>query len=136
MERLRDAIDANRPDELQALLHDDDGVHTVELLQHACDAGDRSTCVQILLEKGWRSAVNEKDAQGHTPLHLAVGRGDLETVRVLLDAGANPNAQDQDGVTPLTLAKSYAGTGEIADALVKAGADPKILDKHGKEYLM
>lgn len=136
LEKLRATIDSDRPSDLQTLLKDDDGVHTAELLQHACDVGERSQCVRILLDSGWRSAVNEKDPQGHTPLHLAVGRGDPDTVKVLLEAGANPNLQDNDGVTPLTLAKSYAGMGEVADLLLKAGADPRILDKHGKEYLM
>lgn len=136
MQKIRAAIDAGAPDALASLLEEDDGVHTADLLHHACDLGERSVCVRVLLERGWRSAVNEKDSHGHSPLHIAVGRGDVDTVRVLLAAGANPNTQDEDGVTPLTLAKSYAGLGEIADLLLKAGADPRILDKHGKEYLM
>ena len=36
-----------------------------------------------------------------TPLHVAADNGDAEAVTALLKAGAKPNGQDEDGVTPL-----------------------------------
>jgi len=36
-----------------------------------------------------------------TPLHVAAQRGDKEMVRLLLDRGAQINARDRDGLTPL-----------------------------------
>jgi len=35
-----------------------------------------------------------------TPLHIAVGKGDLETVRRLLGQGVDANIKDKDGVRP------------------------------------
>ena len=50
--------------------------------------------------------------QGHTALNLAILRGNSQRVlRALLDAGANPNADDPGGVTPLMTA---ANKGDIA----------------------
>ena len=50
--------------------------------------------------------------QGHTALNLAIIRGNSQRVlRALLDAGANPNADDPGGVTPLMTA---ANKGDVA----------------------
>jgi ankyrin repeat protein len=38
------------------------------------------------------------------PLHCAVRIGNLETVRILLEGGANPNLKDENGTTPLQYA--------------------------------
>ncbi len=58
-----------------------------------------------------------------TPLHKAVERRDLAEVKRLLRAGANPNAKNELGGTPL----EYAVTRGLAlvKALLGAGADPR-----------
>jgi ankyrin repeat protein len=38
---------------------------------------------------------------GDTPLHWAAGTGKYEMMRILLEHGANVNARDKDGATPL-----------------------------------
>ncbi|CAK9830093.1 Transient receptor potential channel pyrexia [Anthophora retusa] len=43
---------------------------------------------------------------GRTPLHQAVKNNHSEVVRILVSAGANVNAQDEHGITPLLLAGS------------------------------
>ncbi|CAN0204234.1 unnamed protein product, partial [Laminaria digitata] len=45
--------------------------------------------------------VNSKSKIGHTPLHLACRFGHLPVVVVLLAEGAEINARDSDGNTPL-----------------------------------
>ncbi len=45
--------------------------------------------------------VNATDANGRTPLHMACAAGCAESVQVLLKEGANFNAVDNDGNTPL-----------------------------------
>ena len=51
--------------------------------------------------------LDELDANGHSPLHWAVFRGDLDFVKILLEAGANPNIFSSDGVTPKWRARDF-----------------------------
>ncbi len=51
----------------------------------------------------------------------AVGEGQTETVRVLLDAAADVSAKTEIGITALTIA-TQAGHTEIIELLKKAGA--------------
>ena len=51
--------------------------------------------------------LNELDTLGHTALHWAVFGGDIDFVKILLDAGANPNIFSDDGVTPKWRAKDF-----------------------------
>jgi ankyrin repeat protein len=56
--------------------------------------------VSLLIEKG--ADINITDLQhSRTPLHLVCFEGTLEIVRNLLDNGANINAKDSYGMTPL-----------------------------------
>lgn len=64
---------------------------------------------------------------GETALHAAVRADSREAVEFLLEAGANPNAQDVDGWTPLFGAMSC----EVIHQLLGAGADPRITDDAG-----
>lgn len=57
---------------------------------------------------------------GYSPLHLAAASGSVPAVRVLLDAGIDPDVvPERDGMTPLVMAAS----GEIARCLLDAGAE-------------
>ncbi|WP_265592691.1 ankyrin repeat domain-containing protein [Verrucomicrobium sp. BvORR034] len=67
-----------------------------------------------------------------TPLMLAVWEGTLDNVKTLLDAGADVNAADGCGFTPLILAQ-YAFDSEMRALLVlAAGADPLARDHKGR----
>ncbi len=48
-----------------------------------------------------RVDVNQKDGMGSTALSWAVGLGRMEAVEFLIDKGANVNALNRDGTTPL-----------------------------------
>ncbi|MDX1958240.1 MAG: ankyrin repeat domain-containing protein [Leptospiraceae bacterium] len=109
---------------------------SVGLLHFACDLGNRKEMIQILLEFGWKSIINEKDKSGLSALHISVMRGDIESISVLLDFGSDPNVRDNDGVTPFILCKSFSGTEDIVELLLAKGANPKLTDKSGKIYLM
>lgn len=88
--------------------------------------GDRERAAELLRND---PGLAERDGA----LHLLAKRGDLESVRWLLDQGADPNARwgHWDAVvTPIHLA---AGQGhvEVVRLLLAAGADPSIRDsKH------
>lgn len=57
-----------------------------------------------LLEKG--ADPNQTDKRGNTALHEAASRGiNPKVVQALLEAGGRKNAKNQDGLTPLDIAK-------------------------------
>lgn len=72
-----------------------------------------------------RQMINERDFNSHTALFLAVINGDLNAVRELLKAGADPNIPNKYGQTPLHFAASNRDA-PVVLALVRAKADPKI----------
>ena len=78
--------------------------------------------ISWLLERG---AEVDLTSTGETALHAAVRSDAREAVSLLLDKGANPNAQDGDGWTPLFGAQSS----EAIQALLNADADPKLADQ-------
>ena len=127
--------------------------HHIEANQAAVEAGwtkpidhakERSIVVEmvkLLLRAG---ANPDKLSPTRSPLHLAVGYEDLETVRILLQSGASP-----EGIAVSTASKlsrregrkfieGFYGTSlhcaaeqnllEIAKALIAAGANPERLD--------
>ena len=65
------------------------------------------------------------------PLHSAVAARSPGSVRRLLDAGADPNARQQQGYTPIQGA-AHAGDLESVDALLGFGADPDLTNDEGK----
>jgi ankyrin repeat protein len=71
-----------------------------------------------------------------TALILAVAPGDTETVRALLRAGANVNAQDVRGMTPLMLAVATDHPNpDIVRMLLEKRPDTKIKSKAGETAL-
>jgi len=59
------------------------------------------------------------NAPGHTALMAAAETGNRDLVESLLKAGANPNARDKNGITPLKFAQNSP---EIINLLKAAGA--------------
>ena len=75
--------------------------------------------------------VNQRDADGDTPLHIVCFWGDAEAAGVLLDAGAGVNVPGDMGRTPLFDAVCSGNT-ELIALLINAGADTNQTDDYGK----
>jgi ankyrin repeat protein len=104
-----------------------------------CVWGEASPLQLILRGK---PNLNARDNEGHTALHLLVLSESAfreESVRALLDAGADPNLRDNEGRTPLLVllekSPSWFDSGPIARVLVEAGADPALADDRGRNAL-
>ncbi len=69
-----------------------------------------------------------------TPLHYAAADGKAVDVAKLLQAGADPNAQDENGWTPLHFAAQSVSS-DIAKALLAAGAKVDTKDSRGNTPL-
>jgi len=87
---------------------------------------------RALIERGADVNAAAENAQRVAPVHAAASVGDVETMRLLLDRGADPNARQQAGFTPLHAA---AGNGdlEMAKLLVARGADRHARTDDGKD---
>ncbi|KAL3472288.1 ankyrin repeat-containing domain protein [Aspergillus californicus] len=72
---------------------------------HKAAAARQSNIIGLLLEActdaARKEAVNQADGSGRTPLHYACRSGRPESVKLLLDAGANVNQGDMYRRTPL-----------------------------------
>ena len=80
--------------------------------------------------------MHEKDLDGMTALHWAVVANHPQEVKALVAAGADVNAVDHFGYTPLLYAATIDfGDFETAMTLLTTGADPNIKDKKGKTAL-
>lgn len=68
------------------------------------------------------TSVDERNQVYATPLQVATRNGNLTVVKMLLGAGADPNARDDLGRTPLHEAV-LRNSEELVRTLLEAGAD-------------
>jgi len=76
--------------------------------------------------------VNARGYENRTPLHTATLEENVEAARLLIEKGAEVNAQDKHGNTVLHLARTHA---ELAELFIKAGAKVNRVNKRGKTPL-
>ena len=58
--------------------------------------------------------LEETDSFGQTALHWAAKKESVEIARLLLNAGADPHARDEDGDTPINNARRNSVAGMAA----------------------
>jgi ankyrin repeat protein len=93
--------------------------------------GDRQGFVRTLRENP--TSVNSKGQSGWTPLMYAALYDDAEGVRLLLDKGANPNAQNDAGGAALMYAIEDV---EKTRVLLDHGATPNLRSGEGRTALL
>ena len=89
---------------------------------------------RLLVERGAAVDAFGRGWMTGTAMHSAVSRLRSDVVRLLLEAGANPNARQSAGWTPL---HSAATNGDLAgaDLLLDAGADPTATNDEGRSVV-
>ncbi len=78
--------------------------------------------------------INVSSPEGYTYLMIAVMQYKADIVKLLLEAGADPNIGRKDGVRPLAIIflKRMDNREEIIRLLTDYGADPSLADKPGQ----
>jgi ankyrin repeat protein len=88
--------------------------------------------VRLLLERGADASVFSINTMRNTPLHAALsGPLAAEWIRLLVESGADVNARQHGGYTPMHSAANR-GDFEILDLLLERGADPGAAAEDGR----
>ena len=66
----------------------------------AAASSGHHTCVELLLRHGAEKTIDAEDAFGRRALHFAAATGNVESVKLLLDTGADVFARDRNGNLP------------------------------------
>ncbi len=100
------------------------------------DGDEVRAVAREILQRGG-DACGRAGAQQRTALHLAVAQGDVALAESLLERGADPNARDAQGRTPLHAALKLDTDRALPllQRLLVAGADPEVATANGETPL-
>ena len=121
------------------------GWHGQTLLQTSLDADlfeeeGTADIVPFLLRHG--ADVNARDFSLSTPLHYALGCGNVEAAQLLLESGADIEARNDQGMTPLYMEMDIMGTDledrarDVMQLLLERGANVNAQDNDGATPLL
>jgi len=128
-ERLRNAVAEQETDLVEILVRagGDSAAEDAEGQTALMLALDTTSCetrlLRSLLKAGGR-AVNLRDRRGETALHLAVRRNHTNGVSMLIDAGADRNLRDAEGLTPAERAERSGTKRRVRGLLDQEPRDP------------
>ena len=106
-----------------------------ERLVAAAVAGDEETIKSLLSRQDAKSFLDYRDENGRTAMMWAADNGRTETVKLLLDKGADPNAHNAYGWTALMLAAGRGNT-EAVRLLLDKGAYSNVQNAYGRTGLI
>jgi uncharacterized protein len=94
----------------------------------------RYEAAALLIERGAEVDAFGRGWMTGTAMHSAVSRLQSDVVRILLEAGANPNVRQSAGWTPL---HSSAANGDVTsvELLLASGADPTATNDEGRSVI-
>ncbi len=134
---ILEAVAAGRADRVRELLAADpaairertpEGFTTLGLAAFLGGPG----AVRVLLEYGADPDDDADNPFGVRPVHAAGAAHDHETMRLLLEAGADPNLRQKGGFVPLHEA-AHSDDVEMARLLLDHGADPALTADDGRD---
>ena len=86
--------------------------------------------------KGGSKGRMRMRVESMTILMIAAGQGDEETVKLLLENGADPNIKNDFKKTALSFAViDFEEHYQVVETLIAYGATPNVIDKHGVSAL-
>jgi uncharacterized protein len=97
-----------------------------ELLE-AVNAGDEATALGLIADGA--------DINRNLPLLSAIARRQCAVVAALIGAGARVDAKNSGGATALMIAALVSDGLPMLNALLEAGADPRLRDHYGRTAL-
>lgn len=125
VERLRELL---REDPAHARAWTEDGFTAL----HYAAFFDGADAARTLLDAGADPDALARHSQIKVrPIHSAAASQQIETVRLLLDRGADVNTPQEGGGTPLHTA-AFHGDDALAELLLANGADPGAADDDGR----
>jgi ankyrin repeat protein len=106
-----------------------------ENLLHIAAQGTNNEVVALLLSKGLDPNITDQEYYW-SALHFALGHGrSLSKVKLLIDAGANPNNTEDEGWTSLHFAVQ-SGDLEMVQFLIDNGADMEVTNVRDTPLMM
>ena len=94
----------------------------------------RPDAAALLIARGAQVDALGRGFMTGTALHSAAAAAHADIVRMLVDAGAEPNLRQSGGETPLHAAAANADVPSV-DALLDHGADPSLTKEDGQSIL-
>ncbi|MCI4407481.1 MAG: ankyrin repeat domain-containing protein [Thermofilum sp.] len=94
---------------------------------------------ELIIDKEGRVVLGEWSCEDYlyveylplTPLHFAIIKGDVATVKLLIEKGSGVSSKTSGGITPLHLA-AVSGNADVAKLLLESGADANARDDMGR----